>query len=66
VDVGEAEVLEVFEEVVGAGGFVEGWGRDADQVELPLADLGLVDVQPVEGSVNGGEGGEMADALLGG
>ena len=66
VDVGEAELLEAVEEPGGAGGFAEGWGGDADDLELPLAELGLVEVQPVEGAVDGGEGGEACDAALGG
>ncbi len=66
VDVGEAEVAEAVEEPGGAGGFAEGWGGDADELELPLAELGLVEMQPVEGAVDGGEGGEASDAALGG
>jgi len=59
-------LLEAVEEPGGAGGFAEGWGGDADQFELPLAELGLMEVEPVEGSVHGGEGGEAGDAALGG
>ncbi len=66
MDVGEAELVEALEEPVGAGGFGEGWGGDADHLELPLEELGLVEVQPVEGAMNGGESGEMGDAALGG
>ena len=55
VDVGEAEGLEAVEEPGGAGGFAEGWGGDADELELPLAELRLVEMQPVEGAVDGGE-----------
>ncbi len=66
VDVGEAEVTEAIEEPGGAGGFAEGGGGDADEVELPLAELGLMEMQPVEGAVDGGEGGEACDAALGG
>jgi hypothetical protein len=33
---------------------------------LPVAELRLVEMQPVEGSVHGGEGGEACDATLGG
>ena len=58
--------MEAVEEPGGAGGFAEGWGGDADEFELPLAELGLVEMQPVEGSVDGGEGGEAGDAALGG
>ncbi len=58
--------VEAVEEPGGAGGFAEGWGGDADQLELPLAELGLVEMQPVEGAVDGGEGGEAGDAALGG
>jgi hypothetical protein len=66
VRVGEAELLEAVEEPGGADGFAEGWGGDADQLELPLAELRLVEVQPVEGAVNCGEGSEACDAALGG
>ena len=66
VDAGEAEVVEAVEDPGGAGGFAEGWGGDADDFELPLTELGLVEVQPVEGAMDGGEGREAGDALLGG
>ena len=66
VDVGEAEGVEAVEEPGGAGGFAEGWGGDADDFELPLAELRLVEVQPVEGAMDRGEGGEAGDAALGG
>jgi hypothetical protein len=65
MDVGEAELLEALEEPGGTGGFAEGWGRDADDLEEPLAELGLVEMQPVEGAMDGGEGGELGDAALG-
>ena len=64
--VGEAELLEAVEEPGCAGGFAEGWGWDADEFQLPLAELGLVEMQPAEGSVDGGERGEACDAALGG
>jgi hypothetical protein len=64
VDVGEAELLEAVEEPGGADGFAEGWRGNADEFELPLAELGLMEVQPVEGAMHGGEGGEMCDAAL--
>ena len=57
--------MEAVQDPGGAGGFAEGWGRDSDEVELPLAELGLVKMEPVEGAVNGGEGGESRDAALG-
>ena len=44
VDVGEAEGVEAVEEPRCAGGFAEGWGGDADEFELPLAELRLVEV----------------------
>ena len=59
-------MVEAIEEPGGTGGFAEGRGGDADDVELPLAELGLVEVQPVEGAVHGGEAGEACDATLGG
>jgi hypothetical protein len=62
----EAELMEAVKEPGGAGGFVEGWGGNADDVELPLAELWLVEVQPVKGSVDGGEGCQAGDAALGG
>jgi hypothetical protein len=66
VDIGEAEAVEVFEEVGGSGGFAEGRGGDADKLKLPLAELGLVEMKPVEGAMDSGDGGEACDALLGG
>ena len=59
-------MVEAVEEPGGAIGFSEGRGGDADHFELPLAELGLVEVQPVEGAMDGGEGGEAGDAALGG
>ena len=58
--------MEALEEPVGAGGFAEGWGGDADYFELPLAELGLVEMEPVKGSVDRGEGGQAGDSALGG
>ena len=66
VGVGEAEGGEAVEEPEGAGLFAEGWGRDAEDFKMPLAELKLVEVQPVERAVDGGEGGEARDAELGG
>jgi hypothetical protein len=66
MDVGEAELLEAVEEPGCAGRFAEWWGGDADDVQLPLAELRLVEMQPVEGSVDSGECGEAGDAALGG
>jgi hypothetical protein len=63
---GEAEGGESFEEVEGACLFAEGWGGDAEDFEVPLAKLELVQVQPVERAMDGGEGGEARDAELGG
>ena len=34
-------------------------------LELPLAELRLVEMQPVEGAMDGGEGGEACDADAG-
>ncbi|WP_433964255.1 hypothetical protein [Tunturiibacter gelidiferens] len=50
--------MKAVEEPGGAGGFAEGWGWDADELELPPAELRLVEMQPVEGAVDCGEGGE--------
>ena len=57
--------MEAVQEPGGAGGFVECGRGDADELELPLAELGLVEVEPMEGSVDGGEAGEACDAALG-
>ena len=64
--VGEAEFGETLEEPGGAGLLGEGWGGDGEEVELPEAELGLVEVQPGEGAVHGELGGEAGDAVLGG
>ena len=66
MDVAEAEVAEAIQKPGGAGGLAEGGSGDADEVELPLTELGLVEVQPVEGSMDGSECGEAGDAALGG
>ena len=58
--------MEAVEEPGGAGGFAERRRWDANDFELPLAELGLVEVQPVEGAMHGGESGEACDAALGG
>jgi hypothetical protein len=65
VGVGEAELVEAFEEPGGAGLFAEGWGGDAQHLQLPLAQLRLVEMQPAEGAVQRGRGGEARDAELG-
>ncbi len=57
-------VAEAVEEPCGAGGFFRGGGGDADELQLPLAELGLVEMQPVEGAMNRGEGGDARDAAL--
>ena len=66
VRVGQAELLEAVEKPGGSCGFAEEWCGDADQFELPLAELRLMEMQPAEGSVHGGERGEAGDAALGG
>ena len=65
-DGGEVEVVKAIEEPGGAGGFVEGGRGDAGDFELPGEDLRLVEVEPVEGAMDGGQGGEVGDAALGG
>ena len=55
VDVGEAELAEAVEEPGGTGVLGEGRGWDAEEFELPLAELWLVEMQPVEGAMDGGE-----------
>jgi len=64
MDVGEAEVSEAVEEPGGAGGFFEGRRGDSNHFELPLAELRLVKVQPVEGAMDGGKGCEARDTTL--
>jgi len=56
--------VEPVEEPGGAGGFAEGRSGDADEIELPLTELWLVEVKPMEGAVDGCEGGEASDAAL--
>ena len=59
--------MEAVEEPGGAGGFSpKGGDGDADELELPLAQLRLVEVQPVEGAVDCGECGQAGDAMVGG
>jgi hypothetical protein len=60
--VGEVEVGEAGEEPGGAGGFAYGWGGDAQDLKLPFAQLGLVEMQPLEGAMDGGIGGEAGYA----
>ena len=64
-DVRETERLEEGDDGVGAGALAEGRRGDGDEVEEPLAELGLVEMQPVEGAMDGGRGGEGEDASLG-
>jgi hypothetical protein len=64
VDVGEAQLIEALDEPGGSGGFSEGWSGDSDHLQLPLTELGLMEMQPVECPVNGGESGEAGDALV--
>ncbi len=64
MEVGEAELLEAVEEPGGAGLFGEGWRGDANELKLPLAELRLVEMQPVEGAMDGGEAGEFDASFL--
>jgi hypothetical protein len=66
VGVGQAELLEALEEPGGAGLLAEGWGGDAEHFEVPFAELGLLEVQPVKGAMHRWGGGEARDAELGG
>src|ERR1700721_4266381 len=66
MNVGKAKLVEAVEEPCCAGGFSEGGGGNADDVELPLAKLRLVEMQPMKRAVDCGERGEMCDATLGG
>src|ERR1700743_3674467 len=65
MNVGQAEGMEAVEEPVGARGFAEGRSGDADDFELPLTELRLMEVQPMECTVNRGEGCQPCDAALG-
>ncbi len=65
VDVTEAELGETGGEPGGAGGLPERGGGDGQQLELPEAHLGLMQVQPMKGAVDGKVGGEARDAMLG-
>jgi hypothetical protein len=65
MDIRQAEMMEAIKKPCSAGRFCEGGRGDADHLQLPLAKLGLVEVQPMKGPVHRGEGGEAGDALLG-
>ena len=50
----------------GAGFFVERRRGNGEELGLPAAELQFVEVQPAEGAVDGGVGGEVGDVPLGG
>ncbi len=64
MDVGEAEGAEAVEEPGGAGLLGEGRRGDGEHLELPQAELRLVEMQPVEGAMDGNQAGKAADALV--
>jgi hypothetical protein len=66
VGIRKAERLESLKEPGRAGLLTEGRRRDPQQFHLPLAELELMQVQPVEGAVHRGRGGETRDAKLSG
>jgi hypothetical protein len=66
MQIGEAEVFEAVEKPGGPGLLVERWGGDADEFKLPLTELRLVEVQPMEGAMDGGKAGQAGNAALGG
>lgn len=57
MDLGEAELLEAVKEPLCAVGLGEGWSGDSDEVKLPLSELRLVEVEPVEGTMDGSQAG---------
>ena len=65
VGVGEAQLPEAFEEPLGAGLLGEGRRGDGEKCKLPETQLGLVQMQPGEGAVDGQLRGQTGDAVLG-
>ena len=63
--IAETEGGEVLEYDGGASGLGEGRGGDADELEQPLANLGLVKMEPAEGAMHRWRSGEREDAALG-
>ena len=63
--IGQPELLEALDEPGRAGGLAEGRRGYAKQFELPAAHLLLLQVQPVERTMDGGGGGKPCDAKLG-
>jgi hypothetical protein len=66
VGVGEAELVEAVKEPGGAVVLCEGGRGDADEFKLPLTELRLVEMEPVEGAMDWGEAGEAGDSTLSG
>ena len=58
----ETKLAEAGEEPGGAGGFGERRSRDGEQLQLPAAELRLVQMEPLEGAVDAAVGGEGGDA----
>jgi hypothetical protein len=65
VGIGEAELVEALEEPLGASPLAEGRCGDAEDFEMPLTEAWLLQVQPVEGAMDCGRGGEARDTELG-
>jgi len=66
VNVGEAEGTETIEEEFGALLFVKGGRGYADDVEQPVTDLRLVEMQPVKGAMHRCESCQLRNPLMGG
>lgn len=49
----------------GAGLFSEGRSGDANHLQQPFVNLGLMQMQPVETPMDGGESRKAGDALMG-
>ncbi len=65
VDVPEAERAEPFRKPLGPRPLGKGRSGNPDHLEQPMTQLRLVEVQPVEGAVNGRERGQRQDAPMG-
>ncbi len=63
--VAEAEGAEAVEEPGGAGGFPKGGRGNGQHLELPEQELGLVEVEPAEGAMDGYRSRQAGDAVLG-
>jgi len=64
VRVVEAEVAEALQEPAGASGFGEGRGGYAEELDVPAAELLLVQMEPTKGPVHAGVRAELGDASV--